>query len=252
MAENQLKISAVPASCTLSQLFSEWHQRIIHNVKESTAANYLVKANKHILPCFGNKVIDEISTQDIYSFIEQKKAAGLSGRYILDIVILMKSVFKYAVRKFHIANPMEEVTLKKVKSAEISLLDEDEQARLERYLWQHQDRTSMGIALSLATGLRIGELCALRWEDIDLKKRILTVRHTSPTDSSPHGSTQTKLVITEPKSESSKRSIPIPEFLIEFLKKFKGQSNEFILSGKEKPTEPRTLTQYRFLKFSKW
>ena len=250
MEENQSKKSIVPASCTLLELFSEWHQRIMHTVKESTAANYLVKANKHILPCFGNKVIDEISAQDVYSFIEQKKAAGLSSRYILDIVILMKSVFKYAVRKFHIANPMEDVTLKKVKSAEISLLDEDEQTRLERYLWKHQDRTSMGIAISLATGLRIGELCALRWKDIDLEKRILTVRHTLQRIPTPHGFRRTKLAITEPKSESSKRSIPIPEFLIAFLKKFKGQNNEFILSGKEKPTEPRTM-QYRFSKILK-
>lgn len=250
MAENQKEIPAEPTSCTLAELFSEWHQRIIHNVKESTAANYLVKATKHILPCFGNKPIDAISPEDVYAFIEQKKEAGLSGRYILDIVILMKSLFKYAVRKFRITNPMEEVSMKKVKTAEISLLDADERARLEKYIWQHQDRTSMGIALSLATGIRIGELCALRWEDIDLEKRILTVRHTLQRIPTPHGFRRTKLVITEPKSESSKRSIPIPEFLTALLQKFKGESDEFILSGKTKPTEPRTM-QYRFAKILK-
>lgn len=250
MAENQRTIPSEPTSCTLSELFSEWHQKIVHNVKESTAANYFVKATKHILPCFGNKPIEEITSEDVYGFVEQKKEAGLSGRYVLDIIILMKSLFKYAVRKFRIVNPMEEVTLKKVKTAEISLLDADEQVRLEKYIWQHQDRTSMGIALSMATGIRIGELCALRWEDIDLEKRILTVRHTLQRIPTPHGFHRTKLAITEPKSESSKRSIPIPEFLIPLLLKFKGKSDEFILSGKSRPTEPRTM-QYRFAKILK-
>lgn len=250
MAENKKGIPVETTSCTLAELFSEWHQRIIHNVKESTAANYLVKTTKHILPCFGNKPIDAISSEDVYRFIEQKKEDGLSGRYIRDIVILMKSLFKYAVRKFRIANPMEEVTMKKVKTAEISLLDADEKARLEKYIWQHQDRTSMGIALSLATGIRIGELCALRWEDIDLEKRILTVRHTLQRIPTPGGLRRTKLALTEPKSESSKRSIPIPEFLISLLLKFKGKSDEFILSGKTNPTEPRTM-QYRFAKIFK-
>ena len=250
MAENVAEIPTEPTACTLTELFSEWHKKIIYTVKESTAANYLMKATKHILPCFGNKPIDSITSEDVYSFIEQKREAGLSGRYVTDIIILMKTLFKYAVRKFRIVNPMEEVTLKKVKTAEISLLDTDEKARLEKYIWQRQDRTSMGIALSMATGIRIGELCALRWEDVDLEKRIMTVRHTLQRIQIQNGSRKTKLVITEPKSETSRRSIPIPEFLIPLLRNFKGNSDEFLLSGKTMPTEPRTM-QYRFAKILK-
>ncbi|MCM1269786.1 MAG: site-specific integrase [Ruminococcus flavefaciens] len=250
IAENVVEIPTEPTACTLAELFSEWHQKIAHTVKESTAANYLMKATKHILPCFGNKSIDDITSEDVYNFIEQKKEAGLSGRYVSDIIILMKTLFKYAVRRFRIVNPMEEVTLKKVKSAEVSLLSANEKAHLEKYIWQRQDRTSMGIAVSLATGIRIGELCALRWEDVDLEKRILTVRHTLQRIQIQHDIRRTKLVITDPKSESSRRSIPIPEFLIPLLRKFRGKSEEFVLSGKTKPTEPRTM-QYRFAKILK-
>ena len=95
------------------------------------------------------------------------------------------------------------------------------------------------------TGLRIGELCALKWADIDLEKRILTVSKTLQRIQIKGGSTKTKLILTEPKSETSKRSIPIPECLIEFLRKFQGDPEQFVLSGRAKPIEPRTM-QYRF------
>lgn len=251
MAETRKKLfSASEVSCSLSELFTEWHQKISHTVKESTAANYLMKATKHILPFFGDKSVDYISSEDVYAFISEKRNDGLSDRYIFDIIILLKSMFKFAVRKYKIANPMEDVSVKRTKTPEISLLDNAERMKLERYIQAHPNRTTMGIALAKSTGLRIGELCALRWGDIDLEKRILTVRHTIQRIQTPKGIKRTKLVITEPKSESSKRKIPIPEFLIDFLRKFRGKEEEFVLSGKTKPTEPRTM-QYRFARILK-
>ena len=100
------------------------------------------------------------------------------------------------------------------------------------------------------TGIRIGELCALQWGDIDLEKRILTVKKTIQRIQSANGDSKTKLIISDPKSESSKRSIPLTQKMIEFLTAFKGESVEYILSGSEKPIEPRTM-QYRFTKILK-
>ena len=100
------------------------------------------------------------------------------------------------------------------------------------------------------SGIRIGELCALQWKDIDLEKRILTVRKTIQRIQCRDNFKKTKLIITEPKSESSKRHIPIPEFMIEFLKKFQDKTEQYILSDNYKPIEPRTM-QYRFAKILK-
>ena len=108
----------------------------------------------------------------------------------------------------------------------------------------------MGVALSMSTGIRIGELCGLQWQDIDLEKRILTVRKTVQRIQCKNGLRKTKLIITDPKSESSMRSIPLTESIVEFLKEFKGEDNKFVLSGKNKPLEPRTM-QYRFAKILK-
>lgn len=230
---------------TLSELFSEWHRSILHRVKESTAANYTMKADKHILPKFGDQAVSSITSDHIYSFISDKQKAGLSPRYIADIVILMKTIFKYAARIYQIFNPLEGIVLPKKKSPEIQLLDEAEQKTLHQYIGTHQNRSTLGTALSMTTGLRIGELCPLQWRDIDLEKRIMTVTKTMQRIQCPTISSKTKLIITDPKSESSCRQIPIPECMVGFLLKFKGKSNEYILTGTEKPIEPRAM-QYRF------
>lgn len=85
-----------------------WEARIIigksdngKRVYRSTAANYRMKTEKHIIPEFGGKICSEVRLKDIYDFMERKTTEGLSARYISDIIVLMKSVFKYAVRTYH-------------------------------------------------------------------------------------------------------------------------------------------------------
>ena len=91
---------------TITELFYEWQRSNQHRVKESTAANYAMKANKHILPAFGDK-----------------QAEMLSNRYIIDIIILLKSLFKYAARIYHIINPLDGIIMPKNSKTEIQMLD---------------------------------------------------------------------------------------------------------------------------------
>lgn len=227
---------------TVAELFSEWHRSIMHHVKKSTAANYTIKAGKHILPAFGNKAVSTLTADNIYDFIAEKQEAGFSPRYIVDIVILMKTISKHAVRPYQIYNPMDGIVLPKRKSPEIQLLDKAEsQETLQQYIRSHQNRSTTGTALSMTTGLRIGELCPLQRRNIDLEKRILTVSKTMQRIQCLTASSKTKLIITGPKSESSRRQIPIPECMVSFLLKFKGKPNEYILTGTEKPIEPRAI-----------
>ena len=142
-------------SRTVSELFQEWHSSILYRVKESTAANYMMKASRHILPMFGDKRADMLVQGDIYQFISEKQKEGLSNRYITDIIILMKSLFKYAVRTYHIINPLEGIIMPKKKKTEIQLLDEAEQNILQQYIAENQNQTTLGIALSMSTGIRM-------------------------------------------------------------------------------------------------
>uniref|UniRef100_UPI0026EB1C1D site-specific integrase n=1 Tax=Ruminococcus flavefaciens TaxID=1265 RepID=UPI0026EB1C1D len=227
------------------EIFTEWSNSVRHRIKESTYANYQMKAAKHLLPNFGEKFIDCLESNEINCFIQMKLQEGLSSRYVSDIIILMKTVFKYAVQVYNVFNPMDNITLPKKKKTEISLLDDIEQAELQKYISNHPNYATLGTALAITTGIRIGELCALQWCDIDLKKRVLTVRKTMQRIQCDKGNSKTKLIITDPKSESSRRSIPIPDCMMGFLSDFKGRDDEFILTGRTKPIEPRTM-QYRF------
>lgn len=216
---------------TVTDLFLEWHCSILHRVKESTAANYNMKAQKHILPAFGDTIVSKVTTNHIYRFISEKQKAGFSHRYIADIVVLLKTLFKYAVRTYQISNPMDGVIMPKRKTPEIQLLDEDEQKTLQKYIGQHQNRSTLGIAIALTGGMRIGEICPLQWRDVDLEKRIFTVTKTMQRIQCADGEKKTKLIITDPKTESSRRQIPIPDCMMSFLLKFKGKPNEYVLTG---------------------
>ena len=119
--------------------------------------------------------------------------------------------------------------------------------KLLALLREHPSFSGIGINLSLYMGLRIGEVCSLQWKDIDLEKRILTVSKTIQRVQCRTGAKHTKLIITEPKSESSKRTIPIPDCLLPMLRQFKDSIEVYVVSGRKKPVEPRTM-QYRFAK----
>ena len=232
---------------TVRELVTEWLHVTASRIKESTAANYAMKAEKHLIPTFGEIKCCLLKAKDIYAFIERKLKEGLSTRYLSDIIVLFKSVFRYASREYRIRNVLDGIILPKKNKPEIAIMNKEQQLRLEKYLDKRPSVTSVGISISMYMGLRIGEVCALQWKDIDLEKRILTVSKTIQRVQCRKGAKHTKLIITEPKSESSKRTIPIPDCLLPLLRQFKDNGEVYVVSGRKKPVEPRTM-QYRFAK----
>ena len=230
---------------TVKELVLEYIQRKQPLLKASTVANYRMKAEKHIIPTLGEFVCTDISASDIYRFMEEKRRQKLSERYIYDILVLLKSVFRYANNTYGVRNIMSGIVMPKHGKPDVAVLSKNEQRILHQYLDRNPDLTSLAILLSLYTGLRIGELCALQWKDIDLEKRILTVNKTIQRVQISNGKNRTQLIITAPKSQSSVREIPLPECLVPVLRQYKASSDFFVLSANSKPVEPRTL-QYRF------
>ncbi|MBR1752250.1 MAG: site-specific integrase, partial [Ruminococcus sp.] len=208
---------------------------------------YRMKLDKHILPAFGDKNVAVISAKDIYAFIEIKLRSGLSARYVTDIIVLLKSIYRYACREYAVRNVLDGIVLPKKKRSEVKVLNKEQQKTLAAYLNSNRSTTTLGVALSLYTGVRIGELCALQWQDIDLVNNTMTVRKTIQRIQTFGGKRKTELIITEPKSANSLRTIPIPDCIMPLLKQFAGNPNAYILSGSCKPVEPRTM-QNRFKK----
>ena len=149
---------------------------------------------------------------------------------------------KYISRVHGFRNPLADVILPKSQRKEMHLLSEKQQNQLCSYLMRNQNLTSLCILISMHMGLRIGEVCGLQWSDIDFEKQILTVRRTVQRVQAETGA---ELLIDAPKTSSSRRSVPIPDFMMHLLKKFRSQNNIYLLSGTAHPTEPRTL-QRRF------
>ncbi|MCM1578761.1 MAG: site-specific integrase, partial [Ruminococcus sp.] len=217
---------------------------VTNKVKETTLANYEMKLKKHIIPYFGGEKYDRLTADGVNKFIEKKLAENLSAKYVSDIVLIIKSAAKFAQKRYGYANRIDSVTMPKSRDkSEKKMLTDSEQTRMKKELLKNPNGSNTGILLAASTGLRIGELCALRWQDIDLEKSILTVSGTVQRIMKKGGGT--KLIVTSPKSESSKREIPLPAFIIPYLKAVRAADDCFLLSGSKKLVEPRTM-QYRF------
>lgn len=227
---------------TVGELFDEWLTAIKLKVKVSTFSCYNMKVIKHILPTFGRLEYDKLTVCSIHKFIENKLKEKLSTKYVADIIVIFKSMAKYISKIHGYINPLENVMLPKKEKNEMKLLSKKDQEKLCRFSMDKPNNTKVGILLSYYTGLRIGEVCGLKWQDIDLDKRIIKI---SRTVQRIYENNSTRILISSPKSKSSARIIPIPKFLISILEKTKADNSAFVLSGTEKLVEPRTM-QYRF------
>lgn len=232
---------------TVGKVYTEWLNAVINRVKESTLSNYKVKFEKHILPEFGDVPCADLTASRINTFINQKLTEGLSASYIRDIFTVFKMMLKYAQEEYDFRLSLKNVILPKPERNQVEKISDAQQKMLVSYLKANMSLTSFGIMLSLFMGLRIGELCGLKWEDVDFQNKILHIRRTVQRISSINGNRKTKIVISSPKSVTSFRDIVIPDVLMKYFEMFQSEANNYILSETDKPVEPRTM-QYRYKK----
>lgn len=238
-------ITNIPKNLTLNDLFAMWFEDIRLKVKESTYMNYQMKYEKHIRCSLGKILYNRLTVDQLNDFVQVKLSGGLSLKYTADIAGVIKSVCRFTKKRFGYEDKSEFILIPKGKAKEKELISKDEQSVLNKYLTANPTASNVGILLSSATGIRIGELCSLKWSDIDLQKRTLTVRNTVQRIKNVSGNTRTKLIVTSPKSSSSAREIPLPDFIIPLLNDLKADDEYYLLSGSRGIVEPRTM-QYRF------
>jgi len=228
-----------------------------YQVKESTYSHYCWLANTHIRPYLGDFEIDDIDSITIENFISFQifkgrvnKDGGMSSKSVKDILSLLKSIIKYGYEKKLVKdNVISSVHAPKVIKKQIEIFSEEERNIIENKAISSSD-LYFGICLSLYTGLRLGELCALKWGDIDMELKCLHVNRTISRiidiDSSEK---RTKIIIDSPKSISSQRTIPIPQKIENCLiKRNPYNNNLYFLTGTEKYIEPRNYYE-KYKKF---
>lgn len=235
---------------TFKELCEEWLASAKLRVKHSSYCCYEKLINKHIIPYFGNIGYGELGTPIINEFSEHKLKfgkvngfGGLSAKSVHDILVVMRSVAKYAEREYGYRNPMRNISMPKSESKEAELFNKDERGKLQNYLRSNLTEGNLGILLTMYSGLRIGELCALTWNDIDCKNGVVRVSKALQRVPDKSGKGKTALIVTSPKSKTSVRDIPVPAFVLDILKQ--NERFGYILSGTNKPVEPRTM-QNRF------
>lgn len=238
-----------------NDILDAWLQFSRINIKESTYARYSHLIDTHIRPQLGKYQLSKISTQLIEGFIDRQltcgridKNGGLANKTVTDILTVVKSTMEYArYNNYEVSCNLSKLTVKK-KEKEMRVLCQAEQEELIRVLIHDMDLYKFGVLLSLYTGIRIGELCALQWEDVSISNSMLKIRKTMQRikDTNIGAAKKTKIVITEPKSECSIRDIPLPSFMNEIARQFEGVPKAFVLTGdRNKFVEPRTM-QNRF------
>ena len=239
-------------------VLAEWLEVQALTVKASTYVKYRNLINGHIIPILGKLPLEQISTARLTRFMQDKAEHGwldgrdgLSNSTLQALLLVLKSSLEYAARERCI--PPMTFTLKcpEVKRESAKALSNKEQAVLVRSLCIELDLSKLGILLCLYTGLRIGEVCALHWGDIDLDDGLIYVRQSVQRlqAKTPSPEMKTVLLCDLPKSECSMRSVPIPPCLKEKLYQFCSKPDAYVLTGQpDKPMEPRTY-QYRFKRY---
>ncbi len=224
-----------------SNTAKEWLSEVKCDKKISTYVKYRTVYKKHIEP-----LLQETAVSDVSCDLADMISGHLSESMKKSVYCVLNQIFKYASQKYGIEVPALKKYTFTVRKKPVQVLSKKEQEKLVSALNQKTDVYKMAVLLGLFTGLRLGELCALKWSDIDFGNKILMVRRTVQRLST--GSSGTVLVETAPKSEYSRREIPLPETAVTLLIKFRNK-NEYIF-GVDKPLEPRTL-QYHFKKILK-
>lgn len=231
----------------------EWIQLSKNRLKDSTYVKYSMILEQHIKPKLGkchplsitNEIIDEFTRE----LLGEK---GLAPKTVKDILVLLRSILKHTEKQFSGIFPVIEINYPRDVKKEMRVLSIEEQTTFIQYLLADMNECKFGILLALYTGIRIGELCALQWENISVKdgtiKITSTMQRIKNTDT--NNDVKTKIVIDSPKTDKSIRIIPITDYVVELCKRMDPKKPKaFVLTGSFQYMEPRTL-QYRLKKYT--
>lgn len=224
---------------------------VLGSVKPSTFQVYRNQMEKHILPYFQNLTLPQLTPPMIYEFLKKLEADGLSQTTVKSIFRLLSAALRFAVEEGQIAkSPCQKIKLRSQQRREQRVLTRGEQEKLQALCMEE-----LPVMLCLYTGMRLGEVCALKWTDIDWEKKTVTVLRTVQRMKAENQSLErkTKLVLGVPKSKQSQRRLPLAGFLLEKLKAAFAQTtcpSGFLFGASKQAMEPRTI-QRRFSRLVK-
>lgn len=231
---------------SISQISDLWKEEKRQFVKKSTFAAYSLIVETHLLPAFGH--LTAVTEKDVQDFVLHKLNGGLSQKTIKDMLIVLRMILKYGAKKnYCVYAPIDVIFPTDRERQELEVLSIANQKKIMRFVEDNFTFRNLGIFICLSTGVRIGEICALTWEDIDTENGIIHIRKTIQRIYIRENSVRhTELMIDTPKTATSIRDIPMTKDLLSVLKPLRKVVNEnfFVLTNDIAPTEPRTYRNY--------
>lgn len=231
---------------SISQISDLWKEEKRQFVKKSTFAAYSLIVETHLLPAFGH--LTAVIEKDVQDFVLHKLNGGLSQKTIKDMLIVLRMILKYGAKKnYCVYAPIEVIFPTDRERQELEVLSITNQKKIMRFVKDNFTFRNLGIFICLSTGVRIGEICALTWEDIDTENGIIHIRKTiQRIYIRENGVRYTELMIDTPKTAMSIRDIPMTKDLLSVLKPLHKVVNKnfFVLTNDITPTEPRTYRSY--------
>lgn len=228
---------------TFQEVSKIWCEAKRPIVKHSTMCAYMLTLQTHLIPRFGTKT--EIKESEVQQFIIDKFSEGLAKKTVKDIIAVLKSVIKYGARhqifsykEWYLEYPTCDNAIR------LPTLTLKHQRVLMQHIMTNPTSKNIGVLLALCTGMRIGEVCALQWKDIDFKQKVITVKHTVARVYNCELKSTEKILST-PKTKNSTRDIPISkELLKSLITVHKKSTSPYVVGNLQKTTEPRSYRDY--------
>lgn len=242
-SENLLLLHGKSTITFFEWVESCWH-RLIKGLKPATISSYNYKVDTYLFPYIGELSLFEINSDKVTELFQTWREKGLKDSSCNVISRLLTKILKEAQRAKILENDCCSSLPKiKIKSQKINALSNKEQHQLEKASMKYPDSKGLSVLLALQTGLRIGEISALKWTDIDFASQLISVRHTIQRVSHPEGGTQ--LNYGSAKTQASQRIIPMTRKVFLALKKLRKQSSSaYVFSVNGKPCESRLFTYH--------
>jgi integrase len=231
------------------ELVNKWLTTHEYNVKASTFSTYNFIASSHIISILGDYEINDLNNEIIQNYLISKsingrldEQGGLSSNTLKDHINLIKLTIKYAIKNNYIESFDLHFKIPKSDKKNRNLLNISEISILYNHLLVANTFKNIALMIAISTGIRIGEICALQYKDINFDQNYISISKTCQRINL--NNKTTKVVITTPKSESSKRKIPISKEILNLLQLLDYNHEDFIVTGTQKVTEPRSFRNH--------
>lgn len=230
----------VRRDATIQTLARVYLEEKTGKVKDSTLKCYQRNIRCHILPKLGSRIAADITVEDIDDYLEAMQE-NFSPKLVREVGALLLALLRLAGVNF-----TGEVALPKIRQKNVEVFTESELKQLARIILRRTDETGLGILLTVYTGIRLGELCGLKWQDVNADTGMLHIQRTVERVAQEDGTTC--LTVLTPKTERSNRWIPIPQEMMRVLKPDQRSPETYLLTSEEIIPDPRTMqNRYRAL-----